>query len=153
MIKKVVTKMLFVNLNNDKDSFKFTELTIVVAIFCFSGTGTFGAMLEGMDGDSSILIAKSILDGLTALVFAASIGMIVAFVSIPQLIIYFLLFFLSVLIEPIMIDSTVANFMAVGGIVTIVLGFELLRMKHIRVMNTLPALVFVILISYIATLI
>lgn len=154
-IRKLIEMIVKKNpksISDKSNKFKLTELTVVVAIFCFSGTGIFGAMLEGMNGDSSILIAKSILDGLTALVFAASIGIIVAFISIPQLIIYILLFLISVLIEPIMIDSTVANFIAVGGVVTIILGFELLKIKNIRVMNTIPALLFVIIISYLTTL-
>ncbi|BCR36717.1 DUF554 domain-containing protein [Mariniplasma anaerobium] len=151
VIEKSVSKYIKTNdLNNDK--FFMTEITIAIAIFCFSGTGIFGAMLEGMIGDSSILISKSVLDFFTAMVFAASIGIIIPALSIFQLGTYLILFYLGMFIEPIMIDSTTANFNAIGGIITIVLGFELMKFKNIRVLNTIPSFVLVLLISYLVNL-
>ena len=47
------------NSNNQEFIEKFVGVLI---LFCASGTGIFGALKEGMTGDYSILIAKSILD-------------------------------------------------------------------------------------------
>ena len=44
-----------------------------VVLFCASGTGIYGAIVSGMSGDHSILIAKSILDLFTAMIFACSL--------------------------------------------------------------------------------
>lgn len=150
-IEKSVSRYIKID-DLDNENFLITEITIAIVIFCFSGTGIFGALLEGMAGDSSILISKSILDFFTAMVFAASLGIIIPTLSIFQLIIYVVLFFLGMIIEPIMIDSTIANFNAIGGIITIVLGFELMKFKNIKVMNTIPSLVFVMIISYLVNI-
>ncbi|MCZ5435706.1 DUF554 family protein, partial [Escherichia coli] len=59
----------------------------IIVLFCASGTGIFGAMNEGMTGDPSILLAKSFLDFLTAMIVACSLGIAVSVISIPLLII------------------------------------------------------------------
>jgi uncharacterized protein len=151
VIEKSVSKYIKTD-DLDNEKFLMTEITIAIAIFCFSGTGIFGAMLEGMTGDSSILISKSVLDFFTAMVFAASIGIIIPALSIFQLATYLILFYLGMILEPIMIDSTIANFNAIGGIITIVLGFELMKFKNIRVLNTIPSLVLVLIISYLVNI-
>ena len=43
-----------------------------VVLFCASGTGIFGALQSGLNGDQSILISKAILDFFTAAIFWAS---------------------------------------------------------------------------------
>lgn len=60
---------------------KFVTLLV---LFCASGMGIFGATQEGMTGDAHILLAKSILDLFTALIFAAELGPAVALICLPQ---------------------------------------------------------------------
>ena len=57
---------------------------------CASGTGIYGSLVSGMDGDHSVLIAKSILDLFTALIFACTLGIAVAVIAVPQFVIFFL---------------------------------------------------------------
>ena len=54
----------------------------IIVLFCASGTGVFGAMREGMTGDASILIAKAFLDFFTATIFACTLGIAVAAISV-----------------------------------------------------------------------
>ena len=42
---------------------------LVVLMFSMSGMGLFGALTEGMSGDPSVLISKSVLDVFTAILF------------------------------------------------------------------------------------
>ncbi|MGN0971124.1 MAG: DUF554 family protein, partial [Aristaeellaceae bacterium] len=51
-------------------------LVTTIVLFCASGTGIYGAIVSGMSGDHSILLAKSILDLFTAMIFACSLGMV-----------------------------------------------------------------------------
>jgi hypothetical protein len=125
------------------------DIALAITIFCFSGTGIYGAMLEGINGDYSILLAKSFLDFFTAMIFAASVGFVITLISIPQLFIYMALFFLAQFLKPMMIDSTIDNFQAVGGIIVLVLGLQLLNVKGIKVINTIPSLLLVLLFTYI----
>ena len=67
------------NTNTDMDA-----LITIIVLFCASSTGIYGALVSGMSGDHSILISKSILDFFTAAIFASSMGKIVAYISVPQ---------------------------------------------------------------------
>lgn len=59
--------------NPDMSQAEFdATLVTVIVLFCASGTGIYGALTEGMTGDTSILISKSILDFFTAAIFAAN---------------------------------------------------------------------------------
>lgn len=153
-IKRIIQKLLskYSRKKDTNNDLIVYEIVIAITIFCFSGTGIFGALLEGMNGDSSILITKSILDLFTAIIFATSIGMAVSLISIPQMFIYLSLFFLAGLIQPIMVGDMMENFIAMGGIIILVLGFQLLDIIKIKVVNVIPSLLLVILITYISHL-
>ena len=64
------------------------QVSAVVILFCCGGTGWYGALNEGLTGDGSILITKSILDFVTACIFGSILGKIVPMLCIPQAIIY-----------------------------------------------------------------
>jgi uncharacterized membrane protein YqgA involved in biofilm formation len=131
-------------------------LMLCMAIFCFSGTGFFGALNEGMDGDSSILLAKSALDFFTAMVLAAQIGYFVSAFSIPQAVIFFVCFFLAKSISPILTVAAISNFKAVGGVLTLVIGYNVIAeqsgLKKVRVLNLTPAFILVIAFTWLAPL-
>ena len=60
----------------DRKEFTETLITIIV-IFVASGTGIYGSIVSGMTGDHSIMIAKSILDLFTAIIFSCTLGSVV----------------------------------------------------------------------------
>ena len=94
-MQKVIGKFIK-NPSNGMSEKEFTdELVTVIVLFCASGTGIYGTIVSGMNGDHSILISKSILDLPTAMIFACSLGVVVAFIAVPQLVIFMLLFMLA----------------------------------------------------------
>lgn len=131
-------------------------LSLSMAIICFSGTGFFGALNEGLDGDHSILLAKSVLDFFTVLVIAAQIGYFVTLFSIPQAVIFLICFFLATLISPILTPDAIANFKSVGGVLTLVIGYNMLAsqvgLKKVKVLNLTPAFILVLIFSWLASL-
>ena len=74
------------------------QFIAVLILFCASGTGIFGALTEGMTGDPTILLTKSILDFFTAAIFASTLGYIITVIFIPQLIVFVILFFAATFI-------------------------------------------------------
>src|SRR6056297_356195 len=52
-------------------------------IYCVGAMAIMGSIQDGLNGDPSILFTKSLLDGTTAVAFAASTGIGVAFSVIP----------------------------------------------------------------------
>lgn len=121
------------------------EYVTVVAVFCASGFGIYGALIEGMSKDSSILLSKSIMDFFTAVLFAGTMGAAVSLVAFPQLVIFMSLFFLAKLIVPLTTPELLNDFMACGGIMTIAVGLRVAKIKDIPLINMIPALVLVML--------
>lgn len=130
------------------DDAYLAQVSAALVLFCCGGTGWFGSLNEGLTGDGSILITKSFLDGVTACIFGAILGKIVPALCIPQLVIYMALFLLSSFIEPYMTDIMIADFSAIGGIVTLVAGLRLAGMKRdIKGLDLLPSLIIVFFVS------
>ena len=123
-------------------------LVTAVVLFCASGTGIYGAIISGMSGDHSILIAKSILDIFTAMIFACSLGATVSLVAILQAAIFLTLFFCAKLIFPLTTPSMVNDFKACGGFIMLATGLRIAKIKDCPIADMIPAMVLVWLTSY-----
>lgn len=78
----------------DQKTFETTLVTVIV-LFCASGTGIYGTLTEGINGDATILISKSILDFFAAVIFGANLGAVISLIAVPQFIILMIIFFSS----------------------------------------------------------
>ena len=133
---RTVQKKLHFELGDADYMERFTTLLL---LFCASGTGVFGALTEGMTGNSSILLAKTILDFFTVIIFASTMGRFLSVIAVPQFVVMLTLFLLARVIYPLMSADMTADFSALGGILTMMAGFNLLRIKQTPVLNLLPA--------------
>ena len=124
------------------------ELVTVIVLFCASGTGIYGTIVSGMNGDHSILISKSILDLPTAMIFACSLGVVVAYIAVPQLVIFMLLFMLAGVIYPMTSPSMINDFKACGGVLLLATGFRMIKVKMFPVADMIPAMVLVMPVSW-----
>ncbi len=130
------------------DEEKLAKISAVLILFCCGGTGWYGAFNEGLTGDGSILITKAILDCVTACIFAALLGRIIICLTVPQIAVYMTLFAISGFVQPLITPSIIADFSAVGGIITFVAGLRLTGIKRdIEVLNLLPALILAFFVS------
>jgi len=133
--------------NEDDDEYieKFINLLL---LFCTGATGLLGALIEGMTGDRTVLYAKSVLDFFTAGIFAASMGILVVFIALPQLFVFLALFFLAGFILPLTTPELIADFTGCGGVIALMTGIRMLEIRSFRVTNVLPALLVVMPVSY-----
>lgn len=122
-------------------------LVTTLVLFCASGTGIYGSIVSGMTGEHTILITKSILDFPTALIFACTLGSVVALVAVPQFIIFFALFLLAKAIYPLCTPAMINDFKACGGILLLATGFRMIRVKEFPVADMIPAMLFVMPVS------
>lgn len=123
------------------------KFAALVVLFSISGTGIFGALKEGMDGDPTLLITKAFLDFFTAGIFAASLGLPLALAAIPQFVIQTLLLLGANLIIPLTNEVMIADFSAVGGLIMLATGFNISDIRSFPVTSMLPALIIVMPIS------
>ncbi|SEI96036.1 hypothetical protein SAMN02910453_1702 [Lachnospiraceae bacterium A10] len=129
------------------EEFRSTLITIIV-LFCASGTGIYGSIVEGMTGDHSILISKSILDFFTAIIFACLLGYVVSAIAIPQFIIFMILFVLAGFIYPLTTPEMICDFKATGGVLLLATGFRMIRVKMFPTADMIPAMVLVMPVSW-----
>jgi uncharacterized membrane protein YqgA involved in biofilm formation len=115
----------------------------VVVIFCASGFGLYGTIMESMAGDSSWLLSKSIMDLFTAFIFAGTLGIAVSMICLPQFLTMITVFFAVQWFGRFVEKNQLMNFMACGGILTIASGFRVSGIMTAPVADMIPALVLV----------
>ncbi|SFG64202.1 DUF554 domain-containing protein [Oribacterium sp. WCC10] len=148
-MEKGISK-IFPGKKENEEEYK-KQLVTAIVLFCASGTGIYGSIVSGMTGDHSILLAKSIMDIATALIFACSLGIVTSFIAIPQLIIFLLLFVFANIIYPFCSDSMINDFKACGGVLLIATGFRMIRVKDFPVADMIPAMVLAMPVSFLWT--
>ena len=128
---------------------RFTEgLTTSFLLFCMGSMTILGAFEEGLGNRPNLLIAKSILDGFGSIAFASTMGIGVMFSVIPLLIYQGGLTLIAYLIGDELGISIINEMTAVGGILLIGLGINVLKIKEIKILNMIPALVFAVILAY-----
>ena len=109
--------------------------------FCVGSMAIIGTIEAAMMDNYNILFAKSALDGITAVVLAASHGFGVAFAAVTVFVYQGLLFLLAGVVAQFMTDDAVRELSIVGGILIFAIGLDMLGIKRLKVANFLPALI------------
>lgn len=109
-------------------------------LFCVGAMAIIGSLESGLLGNHKTLYAKSILDGITSIIFASSLGIGVILSSISVLIYQGLITLGASALKGVLIDSVITNITAVGGLLIIGLAFNMLEMTKIKIANLLPAI-------------
>jgi uncharacterized membrane protein YqgA involved in biofilm formation len=131
-----------------KDS-RFAEgLVTAFILFCVGSLTILGALEEGLNNNSELLITKSIMDGVSSIALAAALGRGVIFSVIPLLFYQGGLTVLAKYLKPFIADGSINAMSAVGGVLLIGLGLQLLNIKKFELINLLPALVFAVALSF-----
>ena len=147
-MQKIISRFVK-NRNSEisEEDFMSTLITVIV-LFCASGTGIYGSMISGLNGDHSILIAKSVLDVFTALIFACILGAVVAVIAIPQFVIFMILFFMAGIIYPMTTPGMINDFKACGGMLMLATGFRIIKVKMVPTADMIPAMILVMPFSW-----
>ena len=116
-------------------------------IICVGAMAIVGAMQDGLTGDSSMLITKSLLDFVIVAVLTATYGIGASFSAIPIFIYQGLITLIAALFGAIISDVLIAELSFVGNALVFCVGVNLVREKTFRVANMLPALLVPILME------
>ncbi len=120
-------------------------------IFCCGAMAIIGSMNEGLLGDSTVLYTKGIIDGITSIILASTLGIGVIFSSISVFIYQGSITLLSILLNTGNFISTelINNISIVGYFIVFLVGLNLTKLTNIKIINTLPALVIVTILTII----
>jgi len=118
-------------------------------IYCVGSMAIVGSLESGLTGNHQTLFAKSALDGIGSIIFASTLGIGVLFSSFSVLVYQGFITLSATLVKPFLIDTVIGQMSAVGGLLILGIGFNLLEIQKIKVGNMLPA-IFMPLIYFMA---
>ena len=125
-------------------------------IFCVGAMAIIGSFNSGISGDHTVLFTKSLIDGVTSLVLASTLGIGVIFSSVMVFIIQGILTLFAGFLAPLLSDMMIANITAVGSLMIIAISLNMLKITKIKVVNLVPAMLipplYVTAITYIPKL-
>ncbi|GHV19529.1 membrane protein [Spirochaetia bacterium] len=108
-------------------------------LFCSGSMAIVGSMQSGLQGDHTMLFAKSVLDGSISIVFAASLGIGVAFSAIPVLVYQGAIALAAMAAKNVLGAAVVLEMSSVGSLLVAAIGFNFLGVQPIKVANLIPA--------------
>jgi uncharacterized membrane protein YqgA involved in biofilm formation len=109
-------------------------------LFCVGTMSILGAIQSGAYGNHELLFAKSVLDGISAIIFASSFGIGAALSSVSILVYQGALTLCARAIEPYATPAILAEISTLGGIMVAAIGMEMAGILKIKVSNALPSL-------------
>ena len=108
-------------------------------LFCVGAMAVNGSIADSM-GKPDILLAKSVIDGITVFVMATSMGVGCAFSAFPVLIYQGLLTLLGLFVTSLIPEATVYCMSVTGSLVIALIGTNLLGCTRVKTANMIPAI-------------
>ncbi|AGK61970.1 Uncharacterized membrane protein, possible Na+ channel or pump [Archaeoglobus sulfaticallidus PM70-1] len=120
---------------------KFAEgFVSTTLLYCVGSMAVVGSIQEGLTGDYSLLLTKSLLDGFASIALASTLGIGVMFSSISVLVYQGSLTLLAGHISALMTEKIIAEITATGGVLIVAIGLRLMELIDLKPGNMLPSL-------------
>lgn len=109
-------------------------------LFCVGAMAITGALESGLMGKHDILSSKAILDGITSVIFASTMGVGVLLSGISVLIYQGIIAIGASFLTGVLGVHAISDMTAVGSLLIIAIAFNLLNITKIKIANLLPAI-------------
>ena len=122
---------------------RFSEgFVTATLLYCVGAMAVVGSLQAGLTGDASTLLAKSALDGVSSVIFASAMGPGVILSLVPLTIYQGGIALAAGVLSPVLSEVVIREMSAVGGLLIIGLGLNMLEAAktRVRVANLLPAI-------------
>ena len=119
-------------------------------LFCIGSMAIVGSMEAGINGNPTIILSKSVIDGIAAISLSMTMGIGVAFSGISVLLYQGMITLLASIAAPYLQDTVVLE---MSAILMIGIAINMLKLKKIKVGNMLPAVFLPILYQPVVALI
>lgn len=127
-------------INKEKDECFVEGFVNSSLLFCVGAMALIGSLRDGLSADSSMLLAKGVIDGVTAIFFASTLGIGVFFSVIPVGIYQGIITLAARYVEPLLNERLIGNLSFVGSILIFAIGINMIFDKKIKTGNLLPAI-------------
>jgi len=127
----------------NQDLSRFVEGFLAASIlFCVGPMTILGSIQDGLTGNYSLLATKAVMDGFSALAFASTMGVGVAFSALVILIFQGGLSLLASQIQSVVTAAMISEMSAAGGVILVGIAISnILNIRKVRSGNFLPALI------------
>ncbi len=140
-----IEKKLVKDTSSSKDSLASGFISASL-LFCVGAMAVIGSLQAGISGDNTMLYTKSILDGISSIVFASTMGIGVFFSSIVVFLYQGVIALLANIVSPYLTDACINEMTSAGSILIMTIGFNMLGITKIKIMDMLPAVFIPIII-------
>ncbi len=115
-------------------------------LYCVGAMAIVGSLEAGLTGSHATIYAKTILDSVSSVIYASTMGFGVALSAIPGLLFQGGITLCASRLAPFLTDAVIDEMKAVGSLLIVAMSFNMLGLTKFKVMNYLPAMFFPILL-------
>ncbi len=116
-------------------------------VYCIGAMAILGALESGLTGNHETLYAKSVLDGVSAVIFASTFGIGVAFSAVAVFLYQGAITLLASSVKDLLTPEVINEMSSIGGILIMAIGINILGIKKVKIANMLPA-IFIPIVYY-----
>lgn len=137
---------------NEHDAEFMNGFVSTSLIVCIGAMAVVGAIQDGLYGDYSLLIAKSILDFIIVMIMAATLGKGCAFAAIPVFLFQGSITILAGSFQALATEHAMSNLSLIASVLIFCVGINLIWGNMIKVANMLPAILFAVAFAFIPSI-
>ncbi len=115
-------------------------------LFAVGAMAIVGSLNSGLLGDHSMLFAKSLLDGISSIVFSVSFGIGVPLSAVCVFVYQAVITLAAGALAPLLSDAVIAEMSCAGSLLILAISLNMLGITKIKVMNFVPAIFFPMLL-------
>jgi uncharacterized membrane protein YqgA involved in biofilm formation len=108
-------------------------------LFCVGAMAINGAIQDAI-GNPDILLAKSVIDGISCFIMASTLGIGCAFSSVAVLVYQGLVALLGLFLASFLPAASIAYLSVTGSLIIILIGTNVLGCTHVKTANMIPAI-------------
>ncbi|WP_343101417.1 DUF554 domain-containing protein [Romboutsia sp. MSSM.1001216sp_RTP31141st1_G3_RTP31141_220114] len=128
------------NKDKEKEAVSISEGFVSASLlFCVGAMAIVGSLQSGLSVNHETLFAKSILDGVSAIIFTSTLGIGVLFSAVSVFLYQGIITILSSSLSGILSIPVINSMTAIGSLLIIGLGLNMLKVTNIKVANLLIA--------------
>lgn len=109
-------------------------------IFCVGTMAIIGSLESGLRGNYNMLFAKSVLDGVTSMILASTLGIGVIFSAVAVFVYQGVIILFAGFLEPFLTQQVIREISIIGGILIFGIGLGMTDIKKVKTANLLPAI-------------
>lgn len=136
-----LAKMVSNKLSKNNEASSFSEGFITGSLIMGVGAlSILGPIESGLTGRHTIMMTNAVIDGVTSILLASSLGIGVVFSSIPVFLYKALIVIFAGNLHTLLTDNIINDMNAIGSILVLMIGLNLIDLTDFKVMNFVPAI-------------